>query len=140
MNLIFGLSTYTVLTKKQNTLQKNLNWNLDLIDILEQIPALVTIKDHKENFINNIQCRLINPSKSEIELISKQIISLKQPRYSNGKTQQIRSTGSDLSIRRTAYFCLLMLSNFNRLLKANFWMRLSNLYQRIHKSVIEIKK
>ena len=29
-------------------------------------PAFITIKDHKENFENNMKCRLINPTKTEI--------------------------------------------------------------------------
>ena len=31
-------------------------------------------KDHKDNFINNPKCRLINPAKSDIGRISKQIL------------------------------------------------------------------
>ena len=34
--------------------------------------AFITLKDHKDNFANNPKCRLINPAKSEIGLISKQ--------------------------------------------------------------------
>ena len=34
-------------------------------------PAYITLKDHKENFRNNTKCRLINPSKSEVGLVSK---------------------------------------------------------------------
>ena len=33
--------------------------------------AYITIKDHKDNFLNNTKCRLINPAKSEIGIISK---------------------------------------------------------------------
>ena len=36
--------------------------------------AYITIKDHKEDFPNKISCRLINPSKSDIGKISKQIL------------------------------------------------------------------
>ena len=32
------------------------------------------MKDHKENFENNVKCRLINPAKSEIGKISKKIL------------------------------------------------------------------
>ena len=31
----------------------------------------ITLKDHKENFRNNIKCRLINPTKSEVGRVSK---------------------------------------------------------------------
>ena len=36
--------------------------------------AYITIKDHKMDFPNKISCRLINPSKSDIGRISKQIL------------------------------------------------------------------
>ena len=36
---------------------------------------VITVKDHKENFRNNIKCRLINPSKSEVGLVSKCYLS-----------------------------------------------------------------
>ena len=37
--------------------------------------AFVTLKDRKENFRNNTKCRLINPSQSEVGLISKEYLS-----------------------------------------------------------------
>ena len=37
-------------------------------------PAFITLKDHKENFKSNQKCRLINPSKSEIGIISKKYL------------------------------------------------------------------
>ena len=33
--------------------------------------AYVTLKDHKENFKTKLPCRLINPAKSEIGIVSK---------------------------------------------------------------------
>ena len=36
--------------------------------------AFITLKDHKDNFQNNPKCRLINPAKSEIGLVSKQLL------------------------------------------------------------------
>ena len=36
-----------------------------------EVPAFVTMKDHKDNFQSNSSCRLINPSKSEIGKVSK---------------------------------------------------------------------
>ena len=41
---------------------------------MAQKQAYITIKDHKDNFINNTKCRLINGAKSEVGKISKQII------------------------------------------------------------------
>ena len=36
--------------------------------------AYITLKDHKENFPNNTKCRLINPSKSQIGIVSKKYL------------------------------------------------------------------
>jgi len=36
--------------------------------------AFITLKDHKDNFQNKPTCKLINPAKSEIGRISKQIL------------------------------------------------------------------
>jgi len=36
--------------------------------------AYITLKDHKENFPNNPKCRLINPAKSEIGIVSKKLL------------------------------------------------------------------
>jgi ethanolamine utilization protein EutQ (cupin superfamily) len=46
----------------------------DRVEVLAQKQAFITLKDHKPNFNNNTQCRLINPTKSEIGSISKQIL------------------------------------------------------------------
>ena len=46
----------------------------DRIDILDSKPAYISLKDHKENFRNHPTCRLINQCKSQIGLISKQIL------------------------------------------------------------------
>ena len=46
----------------------------DRIETIAQKPAFITIKDHKDNFPNRVQCRLINPAKSEIGVISKNIL------------------------------------------------------------------
>ena len=37
--------------------------------------AFTTLRDHKANFKNNTKCRLINPSKSEVGLVSKHYLS-----------------------------------------------------------------
>ena len=46
----------------------------DRINITAKREAFVTLKDHKPNFVNNPTCRLINPAKSEIGKISKEIL------------------------------------------------------------------
>ena len=40
-----------------------------------QSDVFITVKDHKESVPGRIDCRLINPAKSNIGRISKQIIS-----------------------------------------------------------------
>ena len=48
---------------------KEIATNLDFSDSIAQLSekdALITLKDHKENFQNNPTCRLINPAKSEM--------------------------------------------------------------------------
>ena len=46
----------------------------DRINTTVKQEAFITLKDHKPNFQNNPTCRLINPRKSEIGKISKQIL------------------------------------------------------------------
>ena len=46
----------------------------DRIECLTQKQAFITIKDHKQNFINKPECRLINPTKTEIGIISQKIL------------------------------------------------------------------
>ena len=56
---------------------KSLTDDLKISDRVEIPPvknAYITIKDHKPDFPTNIKCRLINPTKSNIGKISKQIL------------------------------------------------------------------
>ena len=56
---------------------KEIATNLDLSDRIAQLSekdAFITLKDHKDNFQNNLTCRLINPAKSEMGRISKSIL------------------------------------------------------------------
>ena len=50
----------------------NCSWNTLYTETVPE--AYITIKDHKEAFPNKISCRLINPSKSSIDKISKVIL------------------------------------------------------------------
>ena len=62
------------LRKSINLEAKSMATNLKLsnrIEKLAEAPAYITLKDHKENFRSKPLCRLINPSKNEIERISK---------------------------------------------------------------------
>ena len=46
----------------------------DRIEVSASRDAFITLKDHKPDFTNNPTCRLINPAKSEIGIISKHIL------------------------------------------------------------------
>ena len=46
----------------------------DRVEVSASRDAFITLKDHKPDFINNPTCRLINPTKSEIGIISKHIL------------------------------------------------------------------
>ena len=46
----------------------------DRVEIPPKKDAYITLKDHKDDFPNKIKCRLINPTKSNIGKISKQMI------------------------------------------------------------------
>ena len=46
----------------------------DRVDATANKDAFITLKDHKPNFANKPTCRLINPTKSEIGKISKEIL------------------------------------------------------------------
>ena len=46
----------------------------DRTEPMAQKEAYITIKDHKERFPNDVKCRLINPAKSNIGRISKNIL------------------------------------------------------------------
>ena len=47
-----------------------LNLN-DRVEVLSERNAFIILKDHKPNFLNSPKCRLVNPTKYEIEKISK---------------------------------------------------------------------
>ena len=60
-----------------NTDAKYLTEQLNISDRVEIPPnkeAYITLKDHKTDFPHNIKCRLINPAKSNIGIISKNIL------------------------------------------------------------------
>ena len=46
----------------------------DRVEQLAQRNAFITLKDHKQNFMNKPSCRLINPAKSELGIVSKEIL------------------------------------------------------------------
>ena len=57
--------------------------------------AFISLKDHKENFQNNPKCRLINPAKNNLGLISKEILDkINNSIRSKTKLNQWRNTKS----------------------------------------------
>ena len=63
--------------KTINLEAKDITTKLDISDRVQpiaQAPAFVTIKDHKDDFPRNAKCRLINPAKSNVGIISKQLL------------------------------------------------------------------
>ena len=48
----------------------------DKIECLAQTNAFITLKDHKENFMNKPKCRFINPAKPELGKVSKLTIEM----------------------------------------------------------------
>ena len=77
--------------KRINQEAKRLATDLNIADRAEQIAhtdAFITLKDHKENFHTNPKYRLINPAKSELGIVSKQIlqpVNLKVRAYTQSK-------------------------------------------------------
>ena len=47
----------------------------DRVDKFTESEAFITVKDHKINFPTKLQCRLINPAKSNIGRVSKEMLS-----------------------------------------------------------------
>ena len=46
----------------------------DRMEVIAEREAFITLKDHKPDFTNKPTCRLINPAKSEVGIVSKQIL------------------------------------------------------------------
>ena len=85
-------------TNKIISSEKKIAQNLDLdnrIDALATKDSFITLKDHKSNFNNKPTCKLINPSKSEIGIISKQILQRINSKIVNStKLNQWKNTDS----------------------------------------------
>ena len=79
---------------------KNIAQKLDLddrINLTAKREAFITLKDHKPNFVNNPTCRLINPAKSEIGKISKQILDRMNTNVNKLRLNQWKNTQAVLS-------------------------------------------
>ena len=63
----------SIMDEEARIITKKLNID-DRVEKTAMKEAFITLKDHKENFVNKPTCRLINPSKPEIGKISKQLL------------------------------------------------------------------
>ena len=76
MTKIYKKTNYNVPNKITST-DKKIVKTLKLdnqINVSANEDSFVMLKDHKPDFSNNLTCRLINPSKSEIGIIRKHIL------------------------------------------------------------------
>ena len=60
--------------KRKEIVKKSLDNIIDRMDVNAESNCFITIKDHKENFLNHLKVRLINPAKNELGRISKTIL------------------------------------------------------------------
>ena len=60
--------------KGKEIVKKSFDNIIDRMDINAESNCYITIKDHKENFLNHPKVRLINPAKNELGRISKTIL------------------------------------------------------------------
>ena len=89
-----NMDLVNMVNKEACQVTKKLNLS-DRVQVLEESPAFITIKDHKPNFPNKITCRLLNPCKSNIGKISKQHLEMINNEIRNVKqTNQWRNTTS----------------------------------------------
>ena len=61
--------------KGKEIVKKSFDNIIDRMDINAESNCYITIKDHKENFLNHPKVRLINPAKNELGRISKTILN-----------------------------------------------------------------
>ena len=66
--------TAAIIVNECKSIEKKLHIENRLRPTIEK-PAFIIIKDHKDNFENNMKCRLINPTKTEIRRVSKYILN-----------------------------------------------------------------
>ena len=65
-----NVTAKNMIDMQSKSLAKSLNLDTRMERYAKQ-PAFITLKDHKENFQSKKPCRLINPAKSEIGVVSK---------------------------------------------------------------------
>ena len=73
--------------KGKEIVKKSFDNIIDRMDINAESNCFITIKDHKENFLNNPKVRLIYPAKNELGRISKTILDNINIKSTNEKTR-----------------------------------------------------
>lgn len=61
------------IVREAKKLSEKINFEKKM-DCYADMQSFITWKGHKGNFKNNIKCRLINPAKSEMEIVSKKYL------------------------------------------------------------------
>ena len=89
----------------EKQIAKNLNLD-NRIDALAAKSAFITLKDHKPNFANNPTCRLINPSKSEIGIVSKKILQRVNAKIVSTTLTLIRSSRGSIKYQTSHHIHL----------------------------------
>ena len=65
--------TQESINKRTNIIAEKIGVN-DRMECYSESPCFVSLKDHKENFYTNPTCRLINPAKTNLGSVSKEIL------------------------------------------------------------------
>ena len=80
--------------KETKKIAKSLNLD-NKMERFANRPAFVTLKDHKDNFKTKLPCRLINPAKSEIGIVSKKYLEVINAKIiAESQANQWRSTST----------------------------------------------
>ena len=81
--------------KGKEIVKKSFDNIIDRMDVNAECNCFITIKDHKENFLNHTKVRLINPAKNELGRISKTILdNINMKLFKTTKINQWRNTVS----------------------------------------------
>ena len=86
------------------------NENLNRVEINGESNCFFTLKNHKNNFANNPQVRLMNPAKNELGKISKVTLE--------------KSCSTKSQIKKFINFQFLTSKSFTHRLKNNYWKKL----------------
>ena len=81
--------------KGKEIVKKSFDNIIDRMDVNAEPNCFITIKDHKENFLNHPKVRLINPAKNELGRISKTILdNINMKLFETTKINQWKNTVS----------------------------------------------